>query len=116
MTGPPAARPATQEAAGAGPRGKQRAPKLSQYVRVVNSVWNGSGFVKRKVADRYVAQQRGAFVDDDRHQLLLDMTHPTNIAAAKQASDGYKSVNARFKWYPGISGGATVMVTESSTR
>ena len=113
---PAAAKVATQEAAGAGPRGKKTARKLSPYVRVVNSVWNGSGFIKRKVADHYVAQKRGAFVDTDRNQLLLDMTHQANIAAAELASIGYKNVNARFKWFPSISDGATVMMTESTGR
>ena len=116
MIGPPASRPATQEAAGAGPRGKKTARKLCPYVRVVNAVWNGSGFIKRKVADHYVTQKRGAFLNDACNQMLLDMQHPANIAAAEHASVGYKNVEARFRWRPGISDGATVLVTERSAR
>src|ERR1700674_2674518 len=105
-------RPITQEAAGAGPRGKQTARKPSPYVRVVNAIWNGSGYIKRKKADHYVKQNRGAFLDDKCDQLLLDMTHPENIAAARKASVGYEEVNSAFKWSPGISDGSTVVMAE----
>jgi hypothetical protein len=85
-------------------------------VRVVNAVWNGSGFIKRKVADHYVAEKRGVFVDDQLSQLRLDMTHPANIAAAKRAGDAYLNADLEFEWRRRASGGATVMVTENRTR
>jgi hypothetical protein len=100
LIGPPAVRPAVQEAAGAGPRGRQAGQKLSPYVRVVNAVWNGSGFVKRKKANHYVKHKRGVFVDDDCNQLLLDMTHPVNTA---------------FEWGLGTSDGATVWMAARVT-
>lgn len=104
-----------QEACGASPRGKKATQKLSPYVRVVNSVWNGTGLVKRKVAERYIADGRGNYVDDGKEQMLLAMTHPANLAAARQAAVGY-NVNAGFEWRARASGGATVMMTESRTR
>jgi hypothetical protein len=116
MTEPPAAGPGTQEAAGAGPRGKEAARKLSPYVRVVNPVWNGSGFIKRKKADFYVKQKRGTFLNPECNQLLLDMTHPENIAASESASIGYAGVDACFQWRSGISDGATVFMAEKHQR
>lgn len=109
-------RPEVQEADGAGPRGTVDGPKLSPYVRVLNAVWNGSGFIKRKAADHYVAEKRGVFVNDQLSQLRLDMTHPANLAAANRAGIGYLNADLEFEWRRGRSGGATVMVTESRTR
>jgi hypothetical protein len=101
MTEPPASRPETQEAAGAGPRGKETAGKLSSHVRVVNSPWNGSGFIKRKKADLYVMKGRAVFVGRVRHpdrdelieQLRLIESHPENIRAAARAAAGYEAIN-----------------------
>jgi hypothetical protein len=115
VTGPSPVMPAPEEAAGAGPRGKKPADKLSPYVRVVNAVWNGSGYIKRKKADHYVTHERGAFVDDACNQMVLNMRHPANIAAAELASVEYKRLDAGFKWHVGISGGATVMMSERTT-
>jgi hypothetical protein len=86
----PASRPSPQEAAGAGPRGKKAALKLSPYVRVVNSAWNGSGYIKRKKADRYVKEGRAVFVETD--QLRLIESEPRNIAAAAKAAAGYEDI------------------------
>ena len=90
--------------------------KPSAYVRVVNAVWNGTGHVKRKVANRYLREKRGHFLDDACTQMLLDMNHPANIAAAVRASAGYNRVSAEFDWRKGKSDGAAVLVTEKSTR
>lgn len=109
---PPISWPAIQRAAGASPRGKKTGPKLSSYVRIVNPVWNGSGFIKRKKAIHYVKHHRGAFLDSECNQLLLDMNHAENIAAARTAANGYNRVNAEFTWGPGVSGGATVLMAE----
>jgi hypothetical protein len=100
MSSPPAAQPATQEAAGAGPRGKGTARKLSAHVRVVNAVWNGSGYIKRKKADFYVKEGRAVFVGSVRHpdrdemidQLRLIESHPDNVRAATTAATGYESI------------------------
>lgn len=62
----------------------------SPYVRVVNAVWNGSGYIKRKKADHYVKSGRARFVGPD--QLRLLEFHPDNIAAASRAAVGYESV------------------------
>jgi hypothetical protein len=87
MSGPPARLPAIQEAHEAGPRGK--ANRTNPYVKVINAVWNGNGFIKRKLADRYVTEGRGAFVDDDHNQIRLNLSHPKNRAAAARAAEGY---------------------------
>jgi hypothetical protein len=90
MTGPPAARPGIQEAAGAGPRGSEKPEGLSAYVRVVNAAWNGSGYIKRKKADYYVKGGRAFFVCPD--QLRLIQSHTANLAAASAAAAGYESI------------------------
>jgi len=82
--------PAPQEAAGAGPRGRSTESKLSSHVRVVNSPWNGSGFIKRKKADRYVKDGRAVFVGTD--QLRLIESHQKNLAAATRAGAGYEAI------------------------
>ena len=100
MNSPPAARPAIQEAAGAGPRGKTTARRLSSYVRVVNAPWNGSGFIKRKKAEFYVTAGRAVFVGSARDphrdeiidQLRLRESHPDNVRAAKTAALGYNGI------------------------
>src|SRR5687767_5904444 len=100
MIEPPAVRPATQEAAGAGPRGKETAGKPSRYVRVVNAAWNGSGYVKRKKADKYVKEGRAVFIGSVHHpdrnemidQLRLIESHPENIRAAASAAAGYEAI------------------------
>lgn len=70
-----------QEAEGAGPLGSgTREPK---YVRVTNPVWNGSGWIDRKKADRYVVEGRGRFTGGSTFE--LDLRHPHNIATAKSA-------------------------------
>jgi hypothetical protein len=88
----PAEPPATQEAAGAGPRGsiKNEGVRLSSHVRVVNAVWNGSGFIKRKKADRFVKEGRAVFVGTD--QLRLIESDPRNLAAAAKAAAGYVAI------------------------
>lgn len=58
--------------------------KLPANVKVVNSVWNGNGMIKRKVADFYVAERRAEWVADD--QIRLVMSHPKNQAAAARAA------------------------------
>ena len=52
-------------------------------VRVVNPVWNGKGFVKRKVADYYVSEGRAEWVGAD--QLRLVGSHSKNKEAAQRA-------------------------------
>ena len=88
MTGPPALRPAIQEAREASSR--SNANTAHPYVKVVNPVWNGHGYIKRKLANRYAAEGRGTFVDDEQNQLRLDLSHPKNRAAAAKAADGYR--------------------------
>jgi hypothetical protein len=90
MTGPPGVRPEMQGAVGAGPLGERAAKKLSTHVKIVNSVFNGSGYLKRKVAEYYVAEGRAEFVADD--QLRLIESHPKNRAAARRATWGYENV------------------------
>jgi len=90
MTGPPGTRPEMQGAVGAGPLGETAGKKVSTHVKMVNSVFNGSGYLKRKVAEYYVAEGRAEFVADD--QLRLIESHPKNRAAARRAARGYENV------------------------
>jgi hypothetical protein len=90
MTGPPVGRPATQGAAGAGPLGTQNDGRQSVRVKVVNPVWNGSGYIERKTANFYVAEGRAVFVGDD--QLRLIASHPKNKAASWRAATGYERI------------------------
>jgi hypothetical protein len=100
MNSPPAGRPRTQEAAGAGPRGKGTARNLSSHVRVVNAPWNGSGYIKRKKAEFYVKEGRAVYVGSARHpdrdemveQLRLLDSHPDNIQAAVTSAVGYEAI------------------------
>ena len=69
-------------------------------MRVVNAVWNGSGYIKRKKADFYVKEGRAVFVGSVRHpdrdemidQLRLIESHPDNVRAATTAATGYESI------------------------
>ena len=100
MNSPPATRPVTQEAAGAGPRGKGTPRKLSSHVLVINAPWNGSGYIKRKKAEFYVKEGHAIFVGSARHphrdemidQLRLIESHPDNVRAAKTAAFGYMAI------------------------
>jgi len=87
----PAFTPDSYEADGAGPRGSVKHATRTPYVRVVNPVWNGSGYIKRKKAEHYVRTGRGCFVALD--QLRLNESHPDNIAAASRAAAGYEGVD-----------------------
>jgi hypothetical protein len=89
MTEPPSVRP-IQEAVGAGPLSKMM-PRLPAHIKVVNSVWNGSGYIRRKTALYYVMQGRAEFLADG--QLRLIKTHPRNRAAAHRAAKGYEDVH-----------------------
>lgn len=90
MSGPPAVRPETQAAVGAGPLGTERDGRRSA-VKVVNPAWNGSGYIKRKTANFYVAEGRAIFVGED--QLRLIESHPKNRAASWRAAAGYERVH-----------------------
>jgi hypothetical protein len=95
---PPAVRPESQEPSGLVPGGMQSAVK----VLVVNPPWNGSGRIKRKVADFYVSEGRAVWAGELRDkttgipQTLLRMieSHPKNKAAKLRAAAGYDAT----KW------------------
>lgn len=98
MTGPPIRRSGAQAAVGAGPLGETTAPK-SAWVKVVNPVWNGSGFIKRKAAAFYIAEGRAELVGtiagrDGNPQDLIRLipSHPKNQAAARRSAQGYEAV------------------------
>jgi hypothetical protein len=57
--------------------------EVSSKIKVVNSVWNGPGVIKRKVAEYYVAEGRAVFVSE--RQIRLVESHPKNQAAAARA-------------------------------
>ena len=74
----------------AGPASEQTDGKLSAYVKVVNPVWNGAGWLKRKVADFYVTEGRAVYVNPG--QLKLVESHKKNLAAKARAAVGYDSI------------------------
>ena len=88
MTGPPAKGP--NYAAEAGPLGARKTGKLSSYVKVVNSVWNGSGYITRKKANQYVKLGRGEFVGEEQFRLKED--NEANKAARSRAAIVYESL------------------------
>src|ERR1039458_3857447 len=100
MNSSPPERAASQEVAGAGPRDTKAPPELSRHVRVVNPVWNGSGFIKRKVATFYLKEGSAVLVGRVQHpdrdemidQLRLLEAHPKNIRAAAEAAKGYQEI------------------------
>ena len=117
MTGPPAVRPKTQEAGGAGPRGREKTTKVNpNYVRVVNPIWNGPGVFDRKKAAHYVKEGRAKWVGSDQIQLVA--VHSLNIAAKEGiAAAAERAITkntdddrTRMVWRPGTSGRATVML------
>jgi hypothetical protein len=113
LTGPPAARPGTQEARGAGPR--SRNTENPNYVRVLSPVSNGTGIFKREKAEHYVKKGRAEWVGDDQLQLRLLMSHPKNVEAARRAravDRGYDSVTCDFRLFVGMSDGAAVWKIE----
>jgi hypothetical protein len=57
------------------------------YVQVVNSIWNGSRFVKRKRAAHLVSAGRACWVGECQLRLLT--SHPKNMEAAARAAEGY---------------------------
>ena len=91
MTSRPAWRPENEGAAGAGPLGTENDGRQSVRVKVVNPVWNGSGYIKRKTANFYLAEGRAEFVGED--QLRLIESHPKNKGASWRAATGYERVD-----------------------
>jgi hypothetical protein len=87
----PAGMPGEQGAVGAGPLGRAEDGRNSVHVKVVNPVWNGSGYIKRKMANYYVAEGRAEFVGEN--QLRLIESHPSNKAASWRAAAGYQRVD-----------------------
>lgn len=117
MTSPPARRPETQGAAGAGPLGMESDGRRSSHVKVVNPVWNGSGYIKRKTANFYAAEGRAEFVGED--QLRLINSHPKNRAASWKAATGYERVHrvmtrAELAHLPVVR--PAILLTDRSTR
>ncbi len=64
--------------------------KGSYRVKVVNSIWNGAGTIRRKKAEYYVSLQRAEWVGPDQVRML--MAHPENRAAAAKAAFGYEAI------------------------
>lgn len=117
MTGPPVGRPETQGAAGPSPLGKEVDGRRSAHVKVVNPVWNGSGYVKRKIANFYVAEGRAVFIGDN--QLRLITSHPKNKSASWRAAAGYERIHrtmtrAELRHLPVVR--PQILLREGSTR
>jgi hypothetical protein len=64
--------------------------KRSYRVKVVNSIWNGPGTIRRKKAEHYVSVGRAEWVAPD--QVRMVTSHPENRAAAARAKEGYVSI------------------------
>jgi hypothetical protein len=96
---------------------------VSTRVKVINSVWNGSGLLKRKVAEHYVREGRAEWVADG--QLRLILSHPKNQAAAERAHaweanfkpccDRDRTTQALMLYGPTVKGGLMAK-DQSSTR
>ena len=117
MTSRPAWRPENEGAAGAGPLGTENDGRQSVRVKVVNPVWNGSGYIERKTANFYVAEGRAVFVGDD--QLRLIASHPKNKAASWRAATGYERIQrtmtrAELRHLPVVR--PEILLTDRSTR
>jgi hypothetical protein len=87
--------PAMRLAAAAGvarsesPAAPTVAAKLSSRVKIVNSVSNGSGFVRRRDAEFFIASGRAVHAGKDavgRDQIRLFDEHAQNRAAARRAA------------------------------
>lgn len=72
------------------PAGNEPGNKRSYRVKVVNSIWNGAGTIRRKKAEHYVSLQRAEWVGPD--QVRMVMSHPDNQAAAAKAAVGYEAI------------------------
>jgi hypothetical protein len=83
---------------------------MASRVQIVNSVRNGSDWLRRKDADYYVRTGRAIWVADT--QIRLTAHHPKNIEAGAAAAFGYDTVPYAFHWSGGDSGGAVVMKTQ----
>jgi hypothetical protein len=105
----PPARPASHEAAAAGVA-RQPKMKLSSRVKIVNSVSNGSGYIRRRDAEFFLAQGRavhvGKFADHDHLRLLK--AHPQNqtaaLDAAREDQKGFDQYRGGFVFWNGDTG------------
>jgi hypothetical protein len=61
-------------------------PKVSKTVKVVNSVTNDRGLIRRKDAEFFVNEKRAEWVGAGQDQIRLIMSHPKNQAAARRAA------------------------------
>ena len=78
------------EPLGLAPSATRREVGVSTHVLVTNPVWNtGSGYIKRKVANFFVAEGRAKWVGES--QLRLIESHPKNRAAKFRAEHAYLS-------------------------
>ena len=60
-------------------------------VKVVNSIWNGAGLIRRKKAEHFVSTGRAEWVG--ANQLRMIMSHPKNVSAGARAAAGYNDVD-----------------------
>ncbi len=60
---------------------------MSKKVKIVNSVTNDRGFIRRKDAEFFVKEKRAEWADRlDGDQIRLILSHPKNQAAARRAA------------------------------
>jgi hypothetical protein len=97
----PAVRPVSQEARGAGPRGKPTQGQNPNYVKVVNPVWNGKGLISRAKADRYILEGRGSYTSDSRDYFCLNVSHPRNAEAKERARIAEAETERGCQWPEG---------------
>ncbi len=88
MTNTPGARPGTEAAAAGVVRQATPTPELSSRVKVVNSVSNRAGFIRRRDAEHFLAEGRAVHVGREagRGLIRLGESHPKNRAAAIEAA------------------------------
>ena len=88
MTNPPGARPGTEAATAGVVRQATPTPRLSSRVKVVNSVSNGAGCIRRRDAEHFLAEGRAVYVGREagRDLIRLVESHPKNRTAAIEAA------------------------------
>ena len=92
MNSPPAteAVPNNQRPLGQVPAENGPAGKRSYRVKVVNSIWNGTGLIRRKKAEYLVSVGRAEWVGPE--QVRMVVAHPENRGAASNAAAGYEAI------------------------
>ena len=84
---------ATQQSCSAEPYGSRITPDpgaLAAKVRIVNSVSNGSGYIRRREVDHWIASGRAVWIGPNDIRLIE--SHKANLTAKTESAKGYDEV------------------------